>query len=299
MGEIVQLVQFGQQLNNPVTVCLGYFGSMHKGHVELLRAAKQMAAATCSEVALFTFGNNHLRVLGKDVKSVYTFEERLQLYESLGVQTVIVANFDENFRATDGRSFLRKLSDSCQMRGAVCGFDYRCGSDRLDANALSGVVGCPVRVVEACCHNGVKVSTTLVRDLLLRHDIAEANELLSEPFFITGEVVHGRHVGSSIGFCTANLRVDGDKLLPMGVFGGSARVDGCTYKAIINIGGKPTFGDDSVTVEVHLIDFSGDLYGKTIKTSLTRYLRGVVHFDSSEQLVKQLEYDRNSVLNEA
>ena len=138
----------------------------------------------------------------------------------------------------------------------------------------------------------------MVRKLLGQNDIAQANALLSEPFFVTGRVVHGRHVGSEMGFPTANIEVPQEKFLPTGVFGGDVEFDGRSYRAIVNIGQRPTFGLSERAVEVHIINFDGDLYGRTLKLSLTQYLRPICRFDNEQQLAAQLCADRQKVLND-
>ena len=295
----MQLIQFETQLNEPIVLCLGYFGCMHRGHVALLNAAKERAKATGAKVALFTFSNNHLRLLGKDVKSLYTFYERMSIYESLGVDYVIAAEFTEQFRVSSGAEFVHKLC-SYNLKGVVCGFDYTCGSDRLGSVKLQQALSslCPVDIVDAVCLDGVKISTTLIRKLLADNQLANANELLSQPFFICGTVVAGRKVGSKIGFPTANLQIDADKFAPEGVYGGKVVLGGKTYKCIVNIGSKPTFDVHSATVEVHIIDFDGDLYGQKLKVSLTMFLRNITKFVDAGALTRQLQSDKESVIND-
>ena len=295
----MQVIEFGKQINCPIVLCLGYFGTMHNGHVELLEVAKQRARELHAKVALFTFSNNHLKVLGRDCTVVYTYAERLELYKNLGVDVVIAAEFNNDFRAFTGSQFVEQLTQY-RLAGVVCGFDYSCGSDRMDCAKLTekllGV--CAVDVVDAICWKGEKVSTTLVRKLLMQSDISTVNSLLSEPYFVMGKVVHGRHVGSEMGFPTANLLVSVEKLLPIGVYGGLVDIDGKAYRAIVNIGQKPTFGLEYVNIEAHVLNFDGDLYGKNLKVSLTRFLRPIRKFNNAEELAEQLKQDRETVLND-
>lgn len=295
----MQLLQFGEKLNTPVVVCLGYFGCMHRGHVKLLEVAKLRAKELGAKVALFTFSNNHLKLLGKEDSVVYTFAERLSIYQNLGVDYVLAAEFDDSFRSLTGKQFVSQLT-GYNLKGAVCGFDYRCGSDRMDVYALKDSLAsvCSVDVVDAICVNGIKLSTTLIRELLGKSDVESVNILLSEPFFLIGEVVHGRHVGSGMGFPTANLQVSSEKALPIGVYGGQTEIDGKYYKAIVNVGQKPTFGLDYVNVEAHVLNFDGDLYGKRLKIALTKYLRPVSKFESANELAEQLKRDREVVLHD-
>ena len=295
----MQLIDFGQKLNEPIVLCLGYFGCMHRGHVALLDKAKRRACECGAKVALFTFSNNHMRVLGKAVKVLYTFDERLNIYNGLGVDYILAAEFTEQFRMSSGAEFVQQLADY-NLMGVVCGFDYTCGSDRLGSSELQKALSqiCPVDVVEPVCWNGQKVSTTLIRTLLADNQLISANELLSEPYFVTGKVVSGRNVGSKIGFPTANLQIDADKTLPEGVYGGVVELDGCLRKCIVNIGSKPTFDVDSATVEVHVLDFDGNLYGRRLKVSLTKFLRGIRKFASAQELTQQLQTDKGIILND-
>ena len=294
----MQLIKFGEKLNSPIVIALGFFGCMHKGHVQLLDQAKKLASQTNSKIALFTFSNNHLKVLGKDVKQIYTFDERCKVYQKLGVDVLVTAEFDEQFKNTNGANFLKTLS-SYNLQGVVCGFDYTCGSDRQNCQFVCDYFkDIPVSVVDAVCKDGVKISTTFVRNLLTQNDIERANQLLSQNFFFDGIVVHGRGVGKNLGFPTANIQVDSDKFLPVGVFAGNTSIDGREYHCIVNIGSKPTYDIAEQTVEVHIVDFDGNLYGNKMSISLVRYLRPTCKFCDEVQLAQQLKIDRENCLND-
>ena len=294
----MQIVKFGQKLNTPIVIALGFFGCMHKGHVQLLDEAKKLANSTNSKVALFTFSNNHLKVLGKDVKQLYTFDERCKIYQNLGVDVLVCAEFNRQFMQTSGAEFLNELN-SYDLKGVVCGFDYTCGSDRKNSQFVSEYLGdIPVKVVEAVCVDDVKISTTLIRAKLGECQISLCNQLLSQTFFFDGKVVHGRGVGNQLGFPTANVQVDADKFLPVGVFAGNTVIDGVEYKCIINIGAKPTYDIDEPTVEAHIINYVGDLYGRDISVKLRKFLRPICKFDCSQQLVQQLKLDMENCLDD-
>ena len=295
----MQLVKFGEKFNSPIVIALGFFGCMHKGHVQLLNQAKQLAEQTNSKVALFTFSNNHLKVLGKDVKQLYTFEERCKVYQNLGVEVLVSAQFDHQFMRTSGKDFLDQLN-AYNLQGVVCGFDYSCGSDRQSCQFVSQYLSnIPVKIVDAVCQEeGIKISTTYLRQILSQCKIAEANRLLSEPFFFDGTVVHGRGVGKELGFPTANIKVDGDKFLPVGVFSGNTVIDNKNYRIIVNIGAKPTYDINTHTVEVHVIGYQGDLYGKNVTVTLNKFLRPIYKFACAEQLIQQLKLDKENCLDD-
>lgn len=296
----MKVLKFGENFNVPIVLCLGYFGCMHKGHIRLLEVAKDRAKHLGAKVALLTFTNNHLKVLGRNLPVLYTFEERLKIYESLSVDCIIGAEFNNAFRQRSGKEFLNRLCE-LDLKGVVCGYDHCCGSDRLDCDGIKNYLKdiCPIDIVEQISIDNEKISTTLVRRLLEDKKISAANKLLTEPFFLTGEIVHGRGVGKTLGFPTANIVVDSDKFLPQGVYGGIARLDnGVISKCIVNIGATPTFEIARFAVEAHLLDYSGDLYGKKIKLSLTKYLRDIKRFNSPDELKLQLQIDKESVFND-
>lgn len=295
----MQIVKLGEQLNRPVVVCLGFFGCMHKGHTALLEHAKAYAEPLGADVALFTFSNNHLAVLGRDTTVIYTFDERLALYNELGVDCVITAQFDDDFKQMDGEAFLSQFK-IYNLKAVVCGFDHRCGSNKLDGAGIKKYFSnvCPVDIVDEVTIDGVKVSTTLIRKYVLDNQMSKVNSILSEPFFLIGEVVHGRGVGRTLGFPTANVVVPDEKLLPGGVFSAKTVIDGKMYHAIVNIGNTPTFDIARKAFEVHIIGFNGDLYGKDIKVSIVNYLRPITKFDSPEELSQQLQRDKEAALND-
>lgn len=293
----MQTIELGQQFNKPFVIALGFFDCMHLGHRALLNEAKSIADKYNCMVAMFTFSNNHFKVLGKDTKLIYTIEERRQIFEDLGVDLTVCSVFDKNFMAMKSEEFLGRLF-SYDIKGVVCGFDYSCGSDiakSSDVVRYCNGKGVECHVVGEVTVGGEKVSSTLVRNLLTSGNVEKANKLLSQDFFICGTVVHGRGVGHTIGFPTANVAVAADKLLPVGVYGGYVYIDGVRHKAIVNIGSKPTFDVDNQTLEAHILDFAQDIYGKHIKVSVVEYLRGISKFSSVEQLCNQLRQDLKRV----
>ncbi len=294
----MQVVNFGEKFNSPIVLCLGFFGCMHTGHKKLLSEAQKITQQTGAKVALFTFSNNHLKVLGKDLLQLYTFTERLNIYKSLGVDVVLSTEFCEQFKNKSAMEFLQTLS-TYDLRGVVCGFDYTCGCDRLGSQFVKNYfANLPVAVVDAVCEGSTKISTTYIRQLLADCQIAHANNLLSTPFFFDGIVVSGRGVGKRLGFATANIQVDEDKFLPVGVFCGETQIDGKSYKCLVNIGAKPTYGIENVTIEAHILGYEGNLYGSELRINLIRYLRPTQKFASQTELIQQLNKDKESCLND-
>lgn len=295
----MRIIKFGEKYDRPIVVCLGYFGCMHLGHLELLKAAKVRAEQFGADVALFTFENNHLRVLGKDTKVLYTFSERTGIYERLGVDVTLAALFDNGFKNQTGNSFLSRVAEY-DVKAVVCGFDHRCGCDGLSSSGISDFFRdvCPVDVIGQISADGEKVSTTLIRRLIGENDLERANKLLSENFFVEGKVCEGRKVGRTLGFPTANLETDGDKFLPLGVYSAITDVGAEKYLSIVNIGSTPTFSISRLAFEVHLLGFDGDLYGRTLKVSLKKFLRPICKFGDAKILREQLQKDKENALRD-
>lgn len=277
----------------PVALALGFFDCMHQGHRKILSLTRAKAAEHSAETALFTFENNFFPVLGRDEKLVYTYSERKAILERLSLDILVTAYFDRDFMCLPSDSFLQFLSNF-DIKSIVCGFDYHFGSDRADAYKMQGFAekkGIDFFVHPPVVHDGVKISTTMVRYALQNSRIDLANFYLGDRYFLTGKVGGGRRVGHLIGFPTANIAVSPEKLLPLGVFAGGAVIDGTEYPALVNIGGQPTFDSALTTVEAHFLGYAGNLYGKELTVCLDKFLRPTQRFSDKEKLINQIKKD--------
>lgn len=261
-------IDYTQQYDRPLVLALGFFDCMHRGHMQLVQCAQNMAGDEC-DVGIMTFCNNHFAQLGRDTKLLYTYQERLDIYSQCGIDVVVEAVFDRQFMALTGDMYLDALVSNKNIVGIVCGYDHRSGSDMRDHSHIEQYckehnLSCTI-VGQISDEYGTKISSTLVRQLLSNNDFVSINSLLTIPYHISGTVNSGRGVGHRLGFATANVSVSADKLLAHGVFVGDVVVaDGTKHRAIINIGCAPTFCVDSVNVEAHLLGYSGDLYGQYV-----------------------------------
>lgn len=289
----MKVVKFGEKIPKRAVICLGYFGCLHVGHLALLDKAKSLASELDAQVALMTFSDSPKTYFGLSQKTLFTFEERKLIFADQGIDHLIASPFDKAVATTSGAEFLKAIAEY-EPVAVVCGYDYTCGCDKLSASDVKSFFAsiCPVCIVGAVCLGGEKVSTISIEKLLTEGKIEQVNSLLSEPYFICGTVVHGRGVGHTIGFPTANIAVDSSKLLPYGVFVGEVVIDGSLYRAIVNIGAKPTFGVNSSTVEAHVIGYDGDLYGKQLKLVIKRFIRNVETFACVDELVLRLNKDK-------
>lgn len=287
----------------PTVVALGYFDSVHKGHRKVIEEAQALAREIGASVTVFTFDGNLRAALSlKGDKCVYSLKERVKIFEEMGVKDVFVQKVDFNFLSTGKLAFLNKLNKKLNIKAYVCGEDYRFGKFAQgtveDLKKYAAANSQAVRIVETVSKDGKKVSSSRIKAFLAAGDIKAANELLIRHYSFDGTVFRDRGVGASLGFPTANIKVEKHKQpLKEGVYGGRAVVDGAEYKAVINFGTRPTFGGGETLIEAHLLDFSGDIYGKPITVFFDFFIRDTRKFYSEEELKKQICSDAETVKN--
>lgn len=278
----------------PLALGLGFFDCLHLGHRKILSKVKEYAEKEGVLDVLFTFSNNFRTLLGGEGGLLYTFEERIALFEREGVEALLYASFDKDFMNLSSREFL-SLLDKYDIKFISCGHDYTFGRDLKGIKELSAY--CKEKNIELCVVNEVKrggqrVSSSLIKEFIKNNNIKRANALLGSDFAISGKVVKGRGRGKQLSFPTANLEISADKILPCGVFVASTTINGKIYNTITNIGDIPTFNIAETSVEAHILGFEGDLYGKTLTLSLKRYIRPIMRFESEQQLKEQLQKDK-------
>lgn len=282
-------------------VAVGTFDGVHAGHRYLLEKLKGYAGANGLQPVVVTFAHHpmltirpdyRLRLLSSDVR-------RITLLKAV-VDEVVVLDFDESMLRTTAEDFLRMLRDRYHMVVFFAGHDTVVGHDRLHGQALAEVCArLEVRFVDvADCFlspaDGASVSSSHIRKLISSGDVEQASALLGYDYVFSGKVVHGNHLGTRIGFPTANIVPDCNMIIPgKGVY--AARVltpDGVNHPAVVNIGVRPTVvdGGDS-TVEAHLLDYSADLYDTRLTISFIARLRDERKFPSVEALCEQLLSD--------
>lgn len=276
-------------------LCMGYFDSVHIGHRELIRLGSQYAFANGMTSSVYTFSEDETG----SFDSLYSFDSRKILLKNAGADLIMSDIFSEKLKNTCGKQFLDDLTARCDVGAFFCGYDYSFGRNaECDAAFLcdyAARMGAYCFVMPPVLCDGQRVSTTHIKELLGRGEVERANRLLGEPFFMKGKVVLGRGVGRKFGYPTANLDYIG--FLPKeGVYKTVVTADGKEYTAVTNIGGKPTFGISSTTVESMLVDFDGDLYGKEIEIRFIKYIRSVFKFESGEELKAQIDKDIREAL---
>ncbi len=286
-----------EELTHEKEVCLalGYFDSVHLGHRHLLSVTRDLAAENGCACAVATFTNNAYKVFNPDDKTVYTYSERCEILSEL-CDCVLPMRFDARMKNLPAAEFLDRLFSKYKIKAVVCGYDYLFGAGaKGDAELLKSYcenIGVKCVVVDKFELDGMRVSTTVIKNSLSMGKIEEANKFLGAPFFINGKVVHGRGAGRMFDIPTANIKIPLDKLLPSsGVYGTKCIVDGKEFSCATNVGGRPTFGLSKTVVETMIRDFSDYIYDKEIKLTFCKYLRPVKRFDTPALLSKQVHED--------
>src|SRR5574341_294491 len=287
------------QPERPSVVTIGAFDGVHRGHQFLVRELVEYANEHSLTPTLLTFHPHPEMVLRGYQPGFYLTlpERKAQLLGDLGVELVVTHPFDEQVRHVRAADFVTNLLKSLNMCALWVGEDFAMGYQRegnvVFLQAQGEARGFQVRIVDLMNAGGERVSSSRIRQLLRGGNVREAACLLGRPHSVAGEVVRGDQRGHAIGIPTANLAVPPDLAIPArGVYAGGADADGSREAAVVNIGVRPTFdGTGALTIEAPLLDYTGDLYGKTMEVSFIDRLRDEKKFDGIDALVAQIRKD--------
>lgn len=274
-------------------VALGFFDGIHKGHRTMLSFAKFCARRLSLPFSVFTFESEGFRNKGA---KLYSTEERLRMLEGIGADEVFLADFGSLADMSPEDFVSEVLIGSLSASLAVSGEDFRFGrggsGDTALLEALMREAGRDAYTCPLITEGGEKISQSSVRRLLSEGRCEDAERLLGEPYFILGEVRHGRGEGRGLGIPTVNTDLPDKDLLRRGVYLSSVTVDGKRYAALTNVGTCPSFGEREMHAETFILGYSGDLYGEKIKIYLLSYLREETEFSCAAELLSQIEKDR-------
>jgi len=299
--KIYRAIKEFQPLNKAV-VTIGAFDGVHIGHKKILNRLTELSSLVNGESVLITFWPHPRFILKKDAAPIgllNTLEEKIHLLDTYNIDHLLILNFNEDFSKLTADAFIENiLIKSIGTRYLVLGYDHRFGHDRegsidyLNANKDRfhiESVEIPKQEIES-----LAISSTLIRKALLNGDSKLANQNLGYPYLLRGFVIEGNKLGRTIGFPTANIFIeDQDKLIPKnGVYAVYVYIEGERYKGMLNIGVRPTVNNDlRRTIEVHIFDFSADIYGKTVRLELISFMRDEVKFNGIDGLIHQLKID--------
>ena len=302
-----------EQIRVPTAIALGNFDGIHQGHRLVLRSIIKSHSTLqqphiYSSVVSFT---PHPREFftGEKRQLLTPTTEKAELLKDIGIEQLILLPFNADLAALTPLQFVQQiLVEKLQAREVSVGLDFRFGYQRQGSASDLKTIAADFKIevhlnslhrYQAGDRDTVRVSSTLIREALTKGEIELANKMLGRPYGLVGEVVTGQQLGRTIGFPTANLKVVDEKFLPrFGVYAVDVLIKGqATLKGVMNIGCRPTVAGEKPTIEVHLLNWSGDLYGQTLKVNLLNFIRPEQKFDSVEALKQQITKDCREVLN--
>lgn len=284
-------------------VTTGTFDGVHLGHQTILKRLTELARANQGESVVITFHPHPRLVLQPENHSLElltTLEEKLELLEKAGIDHVLVVPFDIEFARLSSEQFIRQiLVDTVHTKKLVIGYDHHFGKNREGSfehlSKYGPEYGFDVEEIPAKDIDAVAVSSTRIRNALHAGDLQTANEYLGYAYGFKGLVVHGKQLGGTIGFPTANIDVSGKrKLIPgNGVYAVTVYHQGTSYLGMMNIGNRPTVSDSlDRHLEVHILDFNASIYNEELQVKLHTRIRNEIKFPNVQSLVQQLNHDR-------
>ncbi len=301
--KIVREISNYQTIDKPIYLALGNFDGIHIGHQKLLKKAVDEARKNQGIAAAFIFDPHPNKIINvnKELKLITKSNKKASLLEKIGFDLLIYNSFNEEISKWQPEDFVKKvIVSTLAAKHVFIGFNYSFGHKGRGNPELLGELGrkhgFKVSIIPPVSVDGKVVSSSLIREMIERGQVREAQKLLGYYPILEGVVIHGdKRGGDKIGFPTANLKIDGDIVLPSkGVYAAKARYKGKTYNCVVNVGQKPTFHvDHPTTVEAHIIDFDSNIYGEILQVSFLNKIREEMKFDNIESLAKQIKQDKD------
>jgi riboflavin kinase / FMN adenylyltransferase len=290
----------------PLAMALGYFDGVHLGHQKVILEAKKQAEQKGLYCAVMTFDPHPSVVLGKNEKHVQyitPLEEKIQIINEMGIDYLFIIHFTAEFANLLPQEFIDQYVIDLNVKHVVAGFDFtygRMGKGNMETIPFHSREQFSYTIVPKYTNSDEKVSSTQIRKYLKEGRTDELPALLGRFYTTSGIVIHGDKRGRTIGFPTANVDINDDYILPpLGVYAVRMEIDGVWYQGVCNIGFKPTFNQPALrpSVEVHLFQFNQDIYGKNVIVEWHLYLRREQKFSGIEELVSQIEKDKQNAIN--
>ncbi|MDR3626825.1 MAG: bifunctional riboflavin kinase/FAD synthetase [Ignavibacteriaceae bacterium] len=280
---------------------LGTFDGIHLGHKKIIDAVVEKASVNGGRSLLITFDPHPRNVLSDNsIKLLNSPAEKLELLKSLNIDDVLVINFTKEFSQLSSEEFFKSyIIDKIGIREIVVGYDHHFGKGRVGdehtLKELGSKYGFSVTKVDAVSIDGINVSSSKIRNAITEGDIKTANKLLGRHYSIRGMVIKGDGRGRTLGFPTANVKLDDEtKLLPaLGIYAVEIIIGGGRHFGLMSIGKRPTFYNDGyITNEVYIFDFDKDIYGNNVTVNILERIRGEEKFSSPDELINQMNKDK-------
>jgi riboflavin kinase / FMN adenylyltransferase len=279
-------------------VAIGNFDGVHRGHRAVIAAAVDRAMALRRPAVALTF-EPHPRLLLRPHEPMFRLSDeasKLRLLAATGLDGAVVLTFDTALAALSAKDFIgRILVERLAVAGAAIGFDFHYGRHRSGSPTFlveeGRRLGFPAEIVPPLEDEGRAVSSSAIRAALAAGRVVEAAELLGNPWFVSAPVLHGDARGRELGYPTANLKLDPGCGLKFGIYAVRVGLEGLRYDGVASFGRRPTFDDGPPLLEVHLFDFSGDLYGASIDVAFLAWIRSELKFASVAELIRRMDED--------
>ena len=296
-----------KNISRPV-ITVGTFDGVHVGHQKILNKIRTIANNNNGETALLTFDPHPRKVLfnsSNSLKLINTLDEKINLLSNYGLDHLIIHPFNKDFSRITPTSYVRDLLvNQLNVATLVIGYNHQFGRNREGditlLHELSEVYNFNVQEINAEEINEIKVSSTKIREALSMGDILQANNYLGHDFTLSGEVIEGNKIGRSIGFPTANISIkDEEKIIPAnGVYAVKVKLNDQCFNGMMNIGNRPTIEEtNKSSIEVHIFDFSDNIYGLKIEIVFKAHIRKEEKFSDIDTLKKQLINDQKAALD--
>jgi riboflavin kinase/FMN adenylyltransferase len=301
-------------------VTIGTFDGVHVGHRQIINKLKVEALKLKGESVIITFHPHPRKIISSailGVRLINTLEEKIEVLSGLGIDHLVIVPFTDAFANQPADEYVRDfLFEKFHPDTVIIGYDHRFGRERLGdyklLEKMAPQLGFKIKEIPKHILDEIAISSTNIREAILHTDIEMANKLLGYTFFFEGEVVHGNKLGRQLGYPTANLKIhDPEKLTPGdGIYAVYVNINGSSignqeaseinsipveniqYKGMMSIGFRPTVDGKKRVIEVNIFDFDKDIYGKTIRVYVRKFLRAEVKFNNLEELIKQIDIDK-------
>ncbi len=295
----------GKQLNMPDPICgaIGFFDGLHLGHMALVDEVKKVSKEKGYKTALMTFDHHPLYVLGriKQEKYISSMEDRIEILNNEDIDYMFVIKFTKEVAGLSPEIFIENYLVNLNIKHVVCGFDFRFGN-RNSGSGETLIQYNPdilsVSIVDEVIFENEKISSTRIRTCLDEGRVDDLSALLNRHYSIKGTVIGGKKIGRKMGFPTANIDYDSYYLPHNGVYAVKVYLNNKQYLGMCNIGYNPTFHlIDKKSLEVHIFDFEGDIYGQQVSVEFYQKIRNEKKFSNKEELITQLNNDKLYILN--
>lgn len=295
---IIDSIEAFHEIEGPIGLSMGTFDGLHIGHQRLIENLTTHCTDEGYRSVVYTY-SNHPRefTLGTKVPRIITLNDKIARFEELGIDILVLLEFDAEQRDMSPEHFLKELLfDPLDIRYVTVGFDFHFGKKAGgNVHLLESYIASKdvvLDVVSPIARYDLKVSSTRIRNLLFDGEIETVNELLGRHYSFNGQVVYGKQLGHLLGFPTANLEVDETmNLIKSGVYISKVKVGEKYFPSLTNVGFNPTFDQDELNVETFILDFDENLYGQKIKVDFIKRLRDELKFDSKDALIEQMHRD--------